>query len=278
MSKIFTRTFRVRWAELDPSGNVSPANYFRYIVETAWDWGVALGLDADYSEDTDVFWVIREAELKFFHPLRHNDEVDLTLWLMNWQRVRGTRCIELTHKETGAVIAQGTQQVVYMDSKTGRPKSIADDLIERFKVENPRIFPFEKFPKITITTTPFTAQRQVEWMDLDVYGHVNNATYINYAEEAAAQELTSKGWSPAKLSEANLTIATRRVHILYAAMAGWGETLSIATQPLAHTDTGGTRYIHITRADGSPVAECILAWELVDRQSGAPRALPAELR
>ncbi len=29
MSKIFTRTFRVRWAELDASGTVSPANYLR---------------------------------------------------------------------------------------------------------------------------------------------------------------------------------------------------------------------------------------------------------
>ena len=37
MSKIFTRTFRVRWGELDPSGTVSPANHLRYLIETAWD-------------------------------------------------------------------------------------------------------------------------------------------------------------------------------------------------------------------------------------------------
>jgi acyl-CoA thioesterase FadM len=43
MSKIFTRTFRVRWGELDPSGTVSPANYLRYLMETAWD-GNRLGL------------------------------------------------------------------------------------------------------------------------------------------------------------------------------------------------------------------------------------------
>ena len=60
MSKIFTRTFRVRWGELDPSGTVSPANYLRYLVETAWDWGVAAGMDVNYSRNPDVFWVIRE--------------------------------------------------------------------------------------------------------------------------------------------------------------------------------------------------------------------------
>jgi YbgC/YbaW family acyl-CoA thioester hydrolase len=120
-------------------------------------------------------------------------------------------------------------------------------------------------------------QRQVEWMDLDAYEHVNNVTYINYAEEVAAQEFAAKGWSPLKLSAANLAIATRRVHILYAAIAGWGDTLNISTQPLALTKTGGTRYVNIARADGSSVAECIIDWELTDRQSGEPRPLPEGL-
>ena len=74
MSKIFTRSFRVRWGELDPSGTVSPANYLRYLIETAWDWGLAIGWDSNYSRNPDVFWVIRETEIHFIRPLRHNDE------------------------------------------------------------------------------------------------------------------------------------------------------------------------------------------------------------
>jgi hypothetical protein len=47
---------------------------------------------------------------------------------------------------------------------------------------------------------------------------------------------------------------------------------------LAVTETGGSRYLGIVRADGSSVAECILDWELVDRKSGEVRSLPVELR
>jgi len=43
-------------------------------------------------------------------------------------------------------------------------------------------------------------------------------------------------------------------------------------------DTGGSRYVGMTRADGSSVAECIMDWELVDRASGEARHLPDELR
>lgn len=278
MSKIFTRTFRVRWAELDPSGAVSPANYLRYVVETAWDWGTAIGWDAKYSENPDIFWLIREVEIRFLKPLRHNDEFDLTIWLVNWQRVRGTRCFELTRKDNGEVLAQGTQQVVCVDAKTGRPTNPPDD-IDVLRLEDPRVFPFERFPKIAaVAEGAFVMQRQVEWMDLDVYEHVNNVIYVNYAEEAAAQDFAARGWSPVKLAEAGLSVVTKRVHIQYLSVASWGEALNISTHPLAVKETGGSRYVSMTRTDGTTVAECILDWELVDRQSGEARSLPDELR
>lgn len=278
MSKIFTRTFRVRWGELDPSGTVSPANYLRYLIETAWDWGVAAGMDANYSQNPDVFWLIRETEIRFLRPLRHNDVFDFTIWMVNWQRVRGTRCFELTRKDDGAVVAQGTQHIVYMDAKTGRPTNLPEAEIEKFRLEDPRVFPFERFPKIPPAGASFVMQRPVEWMDLDSYEHVNNVIYVNYAEEAAAQDFSARGWGPAQLAGAGLGVAVKRVHIQYLSLALWGETLNIATHPLEVGDTGGSRYVGMSHADGSLAAECILDWELVDRRSGEAKPLPAELR
>ena len=277
MSKIFTRTFRVRWGELDASGTVSPANYLRYLIETAWDWGVAAGMDPNYSQNPDVFWVIRETEIRFLRPLRHNDEFGFTIWMVNWQRVRGTRCFEVTRKDGGEVIAQGTQHIVYMDAKTGRPTNLPDAEADKFRLEDPRVFPFERFPKILPAKASYIMQRQVEWMDLDSYEHVNNVIYVNYAEEAAVQDFSAKGLSPAKLAEAGLGVVTRRVHIQYLSLAIWGETLNISTHPLEVNDTGGSRYVGMTHADGSLVAECIMDWELVDRKSGEAKPLPEEL-
>jgi YbgC/YbaW family acyl-CoA thioester hydrolase len=277
MSKIFTRSFRVRWGELDASGTVSPANYLRYLIETAWDWGIAIGWDVNYSQNPNVFWVIRETEIRFLRPLRHNDEFGLTIWMVHWQRVRGTRCFELARKADGEVIAQGTQQVVYMNAITGRPLNLPEKEIEKFRLENPRVFPFERFPKIAAVDNPFTLERQVEWTDLDLYEHLNNVIYVNYAEEAAVQDFASRGWTPAKLKEAGLAVVTRRLHVQYLSIAKWREVLNMSTHMLDVQETGGSRYVGITRADSSPVAECILDWELVDRQSGEARLLPDEL-
>jgi YbgC/YbaW family acyl-CoA thioester hydrolase len=257
---------------------VSPSNYLRYLMETAWDWGDAVGLGVNDSQTLDIFWVIRETEIRFLRPLHHHDVFDFTIWLVNWQRVRGTRCFELKLHGTGNVIAQGTQQVVCMGSKTGRPMSLPEHVIDRFRLEDPRVFAFERFPKITPVETPFVMQRQVESMDLDVYEHVNNAVYLNYAEEAATQAFSAQGWTPAKLTEANLILATRRVHIQYLALATWGETINISTYMLDVKDTGGSYYVGMTRVNGSPVTDCIIDWELVDRKSSEIRSLPDKLR
>jgi YbgC/YbaW family acyl-CoA thioester hydrolase len=277
MSKIFTRTFRVRWGELDPSGTVSPANYLRYLIETAWDWGDAVGLGMNDNQSLGLFWVIRETEIRFLRSLRHNDIFDFTIWLVNWQRVRGSRCFELKRKKNGEVIAQGTQQIVSMDAKTGKPASPPEDLINQLRSETPRLFPFERFPKITPAKNPFVVRRQVESMDLDVYDHANNAIYIDYAEEAAARDFAARGWTPAKFAQAGLVVVIRRVHIQYSLMTTWGETLTISTHQLEIKDTGGTRYVRMTRPDGIPVTECTMDWDLVDHKTGEAQPLPVEL-
>ena len=278
MSKIFTRTFRVRWSELDASGQVSPASYLRYLVETAYDWGEALGLGAASVEALGLFWLIRETEIHLLRPLRHNDVFDFTIWMVNWQRVRGTRCFELKLKESGEVIAQGSQHIVCMDVKMQRPASPPRDIIDNFRLDEPRTFPFERFPKIPGFEGAFVSQRVVEWGDLDALEHVNNAIYVTYAEEAAAQDLAARSWTPVRLAERHLAVATRRIHIQYLSPVVWGETLTISTHPLTLGETGGARYVGMTRADGSSVCECILGWELVDRETGAARKLPDGLR
>ena len=65
MPDYFSRTFRVRWSEVNANGQVDLAGYLRYTIETAWDWGAANGLSMEESEKLGLAWVIRETEIIF---------------------------------------------------------------------------------------------------------------------------------------------------------------------------------------------------------------------
>jgi YbgC/YbaW family acyl-CoA thioester hydrolase len=279
MSKIFTRTFRVRFHEIDANGRVGVGTYLRYLMETAIDWGSANGLGLEDIDAHGHLWVTRETEFNIIKPLRYNEVFNFTIWLVKWRRVRGTRAFEIKLDESGAVIAQGLQQVAVLDSHSMRPTSPPGHLLEHYHIDNPRTFPQQRFPKVPLPPeNAYMMQRKVEAHDLDLYDMVNNAVYAAYAEEASTQALAEVGWSPSYLKNQGLTIETRRIHIQYQSPAVWGDKLNLVTYLLGLGETGGSKYVRIERAsDGAGVAECILDWVLVDRETGGVQPLPDSL-
>ena len=279
MSKIFTRTFRVRWSETNAVGQVDLAGYLRYLIETAWDWGAAGGLSMDDVKAMGQTWVVRETELNLLRPLAYNDRFAFTIWLLEWRRVRGTRAFELKLQDSGEVVAQGVQQVAVLDSQTMRPTSPAEHLLDYYRLEAPRLMPQQRFPRLPAPPETATVmERRVEARDLDQLDIVENAIYAAYAEEAAARALAEVAWSPADLKARGLAVEQRRIYIQYQSPAAWGDRLQVIIYPLRLADTGGDWIVSVQRpADGLGIARCILSWTLVDRATGVAQRLPESL-
>lgn len=279
MSKIFTRTYRARYSEINPDGQLTPTDYARYIIDTAYDWGEILGLGEKVSEELGLYWVIRETEIQFFGSLHFMEEFDFTIWMLDWKRVRGTRAFVVQRKNQGITIAQGVQQIACMDRKTQRPTSPPAELINKFRLDAPRELPSQHFPKMSfLPEKALTLQHKVAWQDLDILEIVNNANYIAYAEEAMTQLLAAFGWSPMELKAYRLAREIRRLHIQYHLPAVWGDTLTITTFSLRLDEIGGSVCVAMTRdSDGASIASCILDWGLIDRGSGNMHPLPESL-
>ena len=279
MSKYFTREFRVRWSEINAVGQLHLSEYFRYVIETAWDWGASFGLSIAESEKLGLAWVLRESTINLYRPLYPHDIFELTIWLVDWRRVRGTRCFELKLKDSGELIAEGVQEIVSLDFKTMQAVATPNYIIDSIRIENPRVFPHQKFPKFQLQPElAFMIQRNVEWRDLDTQEHVNNANYVAFAEDAAAQALAAAGWSPSHFKTQGLVIANKRVQIQYQSPATWGERLDVVLSLVELKPTGGIWHVQIERATNrEPVARCLIEWMLTDRVSGKEQTLPDSL-
>ena len=280
MSKIFTRNFRSRFSEVDAFGRVGSAHILRYFIETAWDWGASEDINLQQSQKLDLLWLVREMEFETYQPLRYDESFSITLWMMEWRRVRGSRGFELHSAENNALLMRGVNQVALLDPETLRPIPGPQELIDRFRLENPQNIPYQRFPRFP--EPPEGAYRtvcQVEWRDLDVYRHVNNAVYADYMEEAAMQALAEAGWPVARLLEAGLAVENRHFHIQFQEPALWGERLDILTWVSDLSESGGQRWTAITRqSNQAPIAAQRTTWQVSDLQSGAAQALPEELR
>ena len=279
MSKIFRRSFRVRWSETNALGQVDITSYLRYLIETATDWGSAGQLSLDDIHALGQAWVIRETQFDFFRPLVYDDRFDFTIWLVQWRRVRGTRHFELTLQEGGEVVARGAQQVVVLDSQTMRPMSPPEHLLAYYLLEDPRVLPTRPFPRLPQPPpSALLTERRVEERDVDQMEIVDNTVYGAYVEEAAARALATVGWDPAALKAAGLAVRYRRVHLEYRSPAVWGDRLQVSTYLLGLGDTGGDWVVAVRRLeDGVGIMNAVLGWDLVDRVSGEAQPLPGSL-
>lgn len=279
MSKIFTRSFRVRWSETNAEGQAGITSYLRYLMETAWDWGAAGGLSLEATNALGLAWVMRETQFSFFRPLCYNDRFDFTIWLLEWRRVRGTRAFEIRLQDGGELVAQGAQQVAVLDVETMRPTSPPAHLHDYYTLEDPPAMPVERFPRVPpAPETAFVMERWIETRDLDQLEIIDNSVFGAFAEEASARALAAVGWSPAELKARGLAVSPRRFHILHQMPAVWGDRLELSTYLLGLEETGGQWAIVTQRpSDGASISQCILRWALVDRASGEARRLPRSL-
>jgi acyl-CoA thioester hydrolase len=286
---IFKRAFRVRAYECDAYGHVNNANYLRYMQEAAAEASAAVGWDETRLRASGHLWFIRETDIEYLLPMKYGDTCDITTWVGDFRRVRSVRCYEL-HNQRGELVARASTDWVYIDLASGQPASvppnmIADfapaslaapaDLTDTLQMSTQR----RKFPPAPAPPPGmYTQKRTVEWRDVDAAGHVNNATYLNYMEEAGVQAAKSVGWSINRMRAEGFAIVARRIQIEYRLQAALGEELTVSTFLSDVRRANATRHYIIARAeDGALVAQARGVFFSVDPDKGQIVRMPTAM-
>lgn len=76
---------------------------------------------------------------------------------------------------------------------------------------------------------PVRSTFQVRSYELDSFGHLNHAAFLNYFEQARFDALESCGWPIARILEHDWGIYVVRMEVEYRAEARWGDELTIET-------------------------------------------------
>jgi acyl-CoA thioester hydrolase len=141
---------------------------------------------------------------------------------------------------------------------------------------------------------------RVRYHELDPLGHVNNAVYLNWLEQAAIEHAEAAGWGAARLAELGGAFVARRHEVDYLRPAVAGDVLRVATWAEALDGARALRAYEIVRfggfmpgeplppdglmdPDAVPDAGEVLVrartvWTYVNLTTGRPRRVPPGLR
>ena len=146
----------------------------------------------------------------------------------------------------------------------------------------------------------YVAHFRVRHHQLDPLGHVNNATYLNFLEQAAIDHAAAAGFGVERLRELGGVFIARRHEVDYLRPALAGDWLRVLTWAVDLHGARAVRAYQIRLLDpeaaagpprdglvapdalpsgsGEVVVQARTEWAFVDAESGRPRRIPSEIR
>jgi acyl-CoA thioester hydrolase len=150
------------------------------------------------------------------------------------------------------------------------------------------------------TVHGFAAHFRVRNHEMDVLGHVNNAVYLNYLEQAGIEHSAALGYDAARLRAIGGLFIARRHEIDYLRPAVAGDRLIVVTWIAEQRGAQAVREYLLARLDqpdhsegglpadhflapgfalpDAPLVRARTHWVWVGADDGRPRRLPAEVR
>lgn len=174
--------YRVRFDECGPDGIVRSSALLRYAQDVAWVHSERMGFDRAWYAERDLAWVVRAAELAILEPVSLGQTVTLSTAVIGFRKVWARRRTE-GRLPDGRLVLWGHTDWVMTDVVRGLPGRVPPEFPGVFDVPPG---PFEP-GRVPLAPTPDEAVRhrsRVRPQDLDPMGHVNNAAYLDYLEEA----------------------------------------------------------------------------------------------
>lgn len=121
----------------------------------------------------------------------------------------------------------------------------------------------------------FIIQLRVRYHEMDALGHVNNAIYQHYLEQAAVEHAEHLGFSQENCEKLGGIFVMRRIEIDYLRSAVAGDTLEVTTWLHQMRGPRAVRRYEIRKQDEEQflvTAEALWVW--VDLATMRPKAIP----
>lgn len=222
---------RVRSYETDAWGQVPASGILRYFEQSAVAAAADAGYGSDFHRENNSAWVVRRMSLLTPTPIRGGTELEITTWISHFARVRGGREYRITNRATGELLASGLAEWVYLNRQTLAPLAIPPHVAADFDPPGAPIGQYD-LPSVAAESAAreFVTERIAEWHEADSMGHVNNAVYADWLDDALNAALEETGYMIKALREKNIQLRGEHYKLDYKRGTLPGDKLRIATR------------------------------------------------
>ena len=177
--------YRLRWMDFDKYDRLQPFALFDIFQDVATMQAEEMGIGRDAMLAEGVFWVIIRQKYEVVREPGHYQAVRVKTWPHTPSRFSFLRDFFVCDEE-GELLIKATSEWVLLDAATRKFASVADHydasasefVADRaFERKPRRVLSFDEGNRPVVELLP-------RYSDIDLNGHVNNASYLHYVIDA----------------------------------------------------------------------------------------------
>jgi acyl-CoA thioester hydrolase len=130
ISLTYLKTFIIPQSAIDENGHVNNVAYVQWMQDIAVEHYSSIG--GVTAQGPNATWVVREHRIEYLLPAFEGEEIEIKTWVENIRRVRSLRKYEFVRKSDAKLLVKGETDWVYVDTKTGRPLPIPENVSSVF--------------------------------------------------------------------------------------------------------------------------------------------------
>jgi len=134
ISPVYSKLFIIPRAAIDENGHVNNVAYVQWMQDIAVEHYSAIG--GVIAQGEAATWVVREHRIEYLLPAFEGEEIEIKTWVENLRRVRSLRKYEFVRKSDNKVLVKGETDWVFIDTKTGRPLPIPENVSSIFALDS----------------------------------------------------------------------------------------------------------------------------------------------
>lgn len=117
---------------IDANGHVNNVEFVRWMQQAAVSHSDSVGCTAA-TFAVGATWVVRSQHIEYARPAVQGDQIEVRTWVENVRRAFTLRKYEFVRPADGLTLARGETDWVFVDARTGRPRSIPEDIQATFR-------------------------------------------------------------------------------------------------------------------------------------------------
>ena len=133
MPQTFAYEIEVGPSAIDANGHVNNVEFVRWMQEAAVAHADQAGCTAATSA-AGATWVVRSHHIEYLRPAFAGERIRVNTWVADFRRAFSLRKYEFVRPADGVVLARGETDWVFVDTVTGRPRSVPPHIVAMFEI------------------------------------------------------------------------------------------------------------------------------------------------